>query len=148
VQVATAEWDVQKPKVIIAKKELTAVLLSFDPFRNVRVSAEHAAINGLTGRESNVDIRHLDTNQVGNGVLVGRGRVRWGGGSFGWVGKSTSFHPFLQRACVQMFNDDIYVTLLLRHFFIKLQDAHLQRFISESVRIRFQIPDSGIQIFN
>jgi hypothetical protein len=26
--------------VIIAKKELTAVLLSFDPFRNVRVSAE------------------------------------------------------------------------------------------------------------
>jgi hypothetical protein len=41
VQVATAEWDVQKPKVIIAKKELTAVLLSFDPFRNVRVSAEH-----------------------------------------------------------------------------------------------------------
>jgi hypothetical protein len=40
VQVATAEWDVQKPKVIIAKKELTAVLLSFDPFRNVRVCAE------------------------------------------------------------------------------------------------------------
>ncbi len=62
MQVATAEWDVQKPKVIIAKKELTAVLLSFDPFRNVRV----CAINGLTRRESNVDIRHLDTNQVGN----------------------------------------------------------------------------------
>jgi hypothetical protein len=48
VQVATAEWDVQKPKVIIAKKELTAVLLSFDPFRNVRVCAERML--RLTGR--------------------------------------------------------------------------------------------------
>jgi hypothetical protein len=70
VQVATAEWDVQKPKVIIAKKELTAVLLSFDPFRNVRVSVEHAAINGLTGRESNEDIRPLDMNQVGKSPPV------------------------------------------------------------------------------
>ncbi len=34
-QVSTAESDVQKPKVIVAKKEPGSVLLSFDPFRNV-----------------------------------------------------------------------------------------------------------------
>ncbi len=109
------------------------------PLQECQSQCGTLTINGLTGRESNVDIRHLDTNQVGNRVLVGWGGwgvgwggVRWRGGGWRGIFNSTSFHPFLQPACVQMFNDDIYVTLLLRHFCIELQDAHRQRFRSES----------------
>jgi hypothetical protein len=130
VQVATAELDEQKPKVIIAKKELTAVLLSFDPFRNVRVSAEHAAINGLTGRESNVELDIWTRIRCEIGCWVG-----WVKGGMGWwVLGRLQLHQFLPLSaaclCSNVYNDDIYVTLLLRHFFIELQDAHRQRFTS------------------
>ena len=53
LQVSTAESDVQKPKVIIAKKELTSVLLSFDPFRNGCLGFRKGLLSGDSLRHQN-----------------------------------------------------------------------------------------------